>query len=309
MSEVHGDTIDGLMSHIYEGVLSVAGFSGFIEALIEGFQLKAAIMNIVNADSGQMKGLWMAGLSPLWMERYALEFIAEDVLAQHVAASPMAAFYASNLDLDEASFVATRFYQQWVRPQGVAFASGAIVMREGPWQTQLFLQRGPQQPSFTRAELAALNQMLPHLQRAIQMRQRFAELEMGQDFLTRGLDVLAMPTILMDEFGRLAHQNQSARKILERRNDIWVEEGHLFCRSAAHTVQLNLEITKAIQASRGCASDLPGVVLLPRTGQKDFILLVSPLHGSGPAPPPGGARRVGVAPAAGAGRARALGPR
>jgi DNA-binding CsgD family transcriptional regulator len=252
-------------------------------------QLKAAIMNTINTGTGEVKGLWMSGLAPEWMALYVLEFATEDVLASHIAAAPIARFYATNLDLSAELFRATRFYQQWVKPQGVAYACGAIVMREGQWLTQLVLQRVPNQPPFTRHELGIFNRLMPHLQRAIQMRQRFRDLQMGQNFLTSGLDVLAMPTILIDELGQVAHCNRSAQQTLSGRRDLWIENGHLCSRTAAHTIKLNLEITKAIQASRGSASDAPGVVLLPRTGKKNLMLLISPLHASGAAKIRGGA--------------------
>jgi DNA-binding CsgD family transcriptional regulator len=139
------------------------------------------------------------------------------------------------------------------------------------------LQRTPQQPAFTRADMALLNRLTPHLQRAIQMRQRLADVQFSQQLSAASLDVLAMPTMVVNEFGMVAHANRSAQRLLSGRRELWLESGHLHNRSQAVTHQLNLEITKAIQASRGSAGEAPGVVLVPRSGRKDLLLLVSPL--------------------------------
>ncbi|TFW29077.1 helix-turn-helix transcriptional regulator [Duganella callida] len=270
--------INQLLTHMYESVMAPNGFHPFVTAFIDLFQLKAAMLLTVHVHTREVKGLWMEGLGEKWMASYALEYGAEDMLAQHIHRAPVAAFYASNLDLDPDSALASRFYREWVQPQGVACASGAIVLREGPWLTQMMLQRSPVQPPFSREELDMFNLLMPHLQRAIQMRQRFAELQLGQNPLTGSLDALALPAILVDEFCRVAHCNQAAAAQLRHGRDLWQDQGHLFGRNGAITRQLNLEIAKAIHASRGTARELPGVVLVPRPGQRDLMVLISPLR-------------------------------
>lgn len=274
--------LDALLLQIYDSVLGADGFQPFVVTFAAQFELKAAMMMTMNIETHEVKGLWMCGLEQHWLECYALDYAAEDILAHHIHASPMATFYASNLDLPLEQVTASRFYRDWVVPQGVACASGAIVLREGVWLTQLMLQRTVHQPPFTRAELAGFNSLMPYLQRAIQMRQRLVELQMGQHLLAGGLDVIAMAAIVVDEFGRVAHSNHAAKTLLAGRRDLWLEHGHLYGRGTAVNQQLNLEITKALQASLGAGGELPGVVLVPRSGRRALMVLVSPLRsGSG----------------------------
>lgn len=121
---------------------------------------------------------------PHKLHQAAYSFACEDMRAHHIAASPIANFYASNLHVPNADrFSETRFYNEWGVPQGVAYAAGAIVLQEGPWQTELYVQRSPAQPPFTGEEMEQLSSLVPHLRRAIQMRQRFTEMQLGQNFL------------------------------------------------------------------------------------------------------------------------------
>jgi DNA-binding CsgD family transcriptional regulator len=272
--------VDQLLTHVYESVMAPAGFQSLVAAFVDLFQLKAAMLLTVNSQTQAVKGLWMEGMGEKWMTSYALEYAAEDLLAQHIHAAPAAGFYASNLHLVQDQVLGSRFYREWVAPQGVAYASGAIILREGPWLTQMMLQRGPQQPPFSTQELALFNQLMPHLRRAIQMRQRFAELQLGPNLLSSGMDVIAMPAILIDEFCRVAHCNRAATALLQGRRDLWLEDGHLFGRNGV-TQRLDLEITKAIHASLGTADDMPGVVLAPRLGRRDLMVLISPMRVGG----------------------------
>lgn len=274
--------IEPLLGSLYDAVMSPSGFQEFIEALCRTFRLKGVMLGIRHAETQEVKGLWLYGIAREWLESYVLEYGREDVLSHHIAASPIAHFYASNLDIPEPErFPELRFYREWVAPQGVACAAGGIILREGAWDTQVLLQRAPQHPPFAREELDQFNLLVPHLQRAIQMRQRFAELQLGQDFLASGLDVLAMPTFLFDESARIAHMNRSADAILKAREGLRVEDGHLLATDAAANRKLNLELINAIHASRGDGSELNGVVLQPRLGRMPLMLMIAPLRLAG----------------------------
>lgn len=273
---------DALLAPIYDAVLSPQGFDGFVDAICRWHDLKGAVLVTAHTGTGEVRGWWMHGLAREALERYATRYAAEDVLALHIQRQPIATFCASNLDLQPSDYEGTDFHREYLLPFDIHSACAAVVMREGDWVTQLFLQRGRRQPGFGREELARFGRLVPHLQRALQMRQRFADLQMGRNVLTGGLDMLSMPAILVDEFGRVSHHNRSAAAILEQRCDLWLQDGHLQCRSTASARQLGLEITKAVAASRGHGAEAPGVVLLPRAGQKDLMLLVSPLLAGGP---------------------------
>jgi DNA-binding CsgD family transcriptional regulator len=258
--------------------MAPAGFQAFIEMLTEVFRLKAATMIIRHTETQEVKGLWLCGVAKKWLESYSLDYAREDMLAQHIMTSPITHFYASNLDVpDSDRFAETRFYNEWIVPQGVAYAAGAVVLQEGAWLTQLILQRGPLNPPFAREEMEQLNQLAPHLQRALQMRQRFAELQLGQNFLAGGLDVLAMPTLLFNEYGLVAHYNRSAALLLNDRSSLRLDDGHLQTQDSATTRKLSLEITNAIRASRGHGSDLNSVVLLKRADHLPLMLMIAPL--------------------------------
>lgn len=270
---------DDLLGHLYDAVVATDGFQLFIEALSAAIQLKAVTMITRHATTHEIKGLWLCGISRESVASYALDYAHEDMLAQHIMAAPSGHFYASNLDVPNAEhFAETRFHREWIVPQGVACAAGAVVRQDGAWLTQLFLQRAPHHAPFTREEMNQLNQLVPHMQRALQMRQRFTELQFGQNFLAGGLDVLAVPTLLFDEYGRVAHYNRSAAAMLDGSGSLRIEDGHLQTLKPALTRKIGLEITTAIHASRNQAAHLDNVILLPRPGQLPLMLMIAPVQ-------------------------------
>src|SRR5437899_1424204 len=168
--------IDHLLACLYDGVTDSAGFQPFITTLAATFKAKGVTLMTRHPTTHGIKGLWLYGIEPLWMERYALHYASQDILAAHIMDAPIAHFYASNLDLAADQFdLDSPFFKEWLIPQGVAFAAGAILLQEGDWLSQIFVQRGPEQAPFERDELDLLNRLVPHMQRAIQIRHRFAE--------------------------------------------------------------------------------------------------------------------------------------
>lgn len=268
-----------LLGKLYDGVTAPHGFQDFIEGLVDSFRLKAVTLIILHAETHEVKGLWLCGITQDWVARYALEYAQEDMLANHIVASPVAHFYASNLDIANPEHISrSRFYREWLEPQGVAYAAGAIVLREGAWCTQIILQRSPTQSEFTRMEMDTLDLLMPHMQRALQMRERFAELQLGQDFLAGGLDLLMMPTMFFNEHSRAAHLNKRAKAMLAKNDFLKLQDGHLVASDVAVSRKLNLEIANAIQASRGAAVPLNEVVLLPRPAKLPLMLMVAPVR-------------------------------
>lgn len=268
-----------LISELYDSVTSPKGFQDFITSLSQLFELKAVTLLIRHVETEVIKGLWFAGITEEWIASYGQEYALEDKLALHIACSPHSHFYASNLDLPSSEhFTETRFYREWLAPQGVACAAGAVVRNDGDWLTQIFLQRTPSQPAFTREDIEQLNHLLPHLQRAIKLRQQFTELQRGQNFLAGGLDALAMPIFLFDEAGLVSQCNQSAETMLDSHRLIWIENGHLQTINRETNLKLNLEIYKAIEASRGSGGDLNSVVLLTRPGHLPLMLMMAPMR-------------------------------
>lgn len=297
MANIENST-SNLISQTYESVMNATGFQNYIENLQAAFQLKSVTMVIRHVETQDVKGLWTTGIERKWVESYALDYAREDILAHHIMVSPIAHFYASNLDVSHPeNFPETRFFREWVLPQEIGCVAGAVVLQEGEWVTQVIIQRGSNQALFERGELEQLNELMPHLQKAIQMRQRFVDLQIGQNFLIGGLNVLSMATFLFNEKGMVAHLNQSAETLLGNDSGILLHNNYLRTQNHDVTRQLNLEIFKAIDASRGKSIALNDVILLPRTGCLPLMLMISPLYLRGTASVQGGALLFAFDPA------------
>ena len=290
--------LDALLGHLYEGVLAPGGFQQFVAALVDCMDCKSAILFTVHGPTQALKTMWVQGIADEWLQRYALDFGRDDILVQRLLNAPGPGFLASNLDLPPAGidFERSRFFLEWLAPQGVRTAAGALVLAENDWVTQLVVQRSDAQPPFDRDEVQWLDRLLPHVRRALRMRHRLGELERGQSLLAGGLEVPATPTLLMDEQNLVSYVNQGAAALLaDRDSPLRLDRGLLVARSREHHLRLQFAIGNAIRISRGEDLPLEEVLRVPRTGRAPLSVLIAPLR-SGPQAPtwPHGAALVYV---------------
>ncbi len=273
---------DRLLGSLYDSVLAPDGFQAFIVEMARQFRLKSVCLVVRDLTERDTTGLWLHGLESQWLESYVMTYGREDLLALHLEQAPIGHFYASNVHLPEPErFVESRFFREWAVPQGVAFAAGCVVMREGSWLTQVIFQRSSNQGAFTLEELAEFDRLVPHWQRVAQMRHRLVELRAGQDLLAASLDTFAMPTLLFDELGRIAHQNRGAQALLDAGVSLSRRDDRLVGATPASTRSISLEVSHAMRAHRDGLERAPGIVLVERAGRLPLTLMTLPLRGQG----------------------------
>lgn len=270
---------EALQDKFYDAITDPGGFNHALAACVEAFDLTIMSIVVLNRETRELKILWMHGMTQEWAERYTFDYADEDMLAQHVMWAEGGRFYASNLDIPQSdAIMQTRFFREWVMPQGITYGAAAMVMHEGVWFTQVFALRTERQRPYTREEMAALDVLIPHMRRALKLRARFAEIQASRHVLAGGFDVLAIPTMLFDEHGRVFHMNRKAIELLAASPELRVEDMHLVATDSAASRRLSLEISNALQANRDEATTRDEIVLIPRRGQLPLMLMVAPVH-------------------------------
>jgi DNA-binding CsgD family transcriptional regulator len=268
-----------VLGSLYDCVTADQGFQHFIEVMAEVFSFKAVTLITRQLQQQGVKAIWLHGITPAAIESYAMDYGQENMLAQHINSAPIACFYASNLHLPEPdeSIQNSRFYQEWMIPQGVAHTAGAVILREGEWLTEIIVQRSVDHPAFTHADIAALNGLMPHLQRAIQMRQRFSDLQTGQNFLRGGLDALTIPTFLVDESGRAAWRNRQAEGLLLSNDTLSCVNGQFMAKDQNAAQRISDAISDAITLGQSTAQSSGKAIQIARFGLLPLTLIVTPL--------------------------------
>lgn len=149
---------------------------------------------------------------------------------------PAGAFYdvgvvsSTNDIMPVGEFVQTRFYKEWVRPQGIGDAL-SVNLEKGTTRASLLNVRMDASLGFenddARRRMALL---VPHLQRAVSIGRLFDQHKATEQELTSALDHVEAAVFLVSADGEISFANGPARKMLEQATLVCVRA------NALHTV-------------------------------------------------------------------------
>jgi len=116
--------------------------------------------------------------------------------------------------------LASEFYHDWGARFGVCHVVGAVMPPEARATVTLglALERPEAAGAFTEADRQRLNLVLPHLQRAVQLRERLGHLEAQAQVGFAALDALPLGVVVAAADGALVFANTAAEE-LARRDD------------------------------------------------------------------------------------------
>jgi DNA-binding CsgD family transcriptional regulator/PAS domain-containing protein len=177
-------------------------------------------------------------------------------------------------------FLRSEFHEDWAAPQKMGQAVTATVLKT-PAMVGLFglLQRldkrGPDE-----ADLALLRALMPHLQRAVKLHSRMADLHVREQVTQDALDRCPVGVILLNGEGRVVLMNRSAEEIVRSEDGLAIGPQGLRANGGVETTRLREVIRLAI--ARSVTGPNPGGVLtLSRaTARQPLHLLVAPLASS-----------------------------
>lgn len=136
--------------------------------------------------------------------------------------------------LPTAAFRKTVFYNDWGKKNHVTHALGGAVTIRGSAMCFLAVNRGDLQPSFQDKERQLLQSLMPHLRRAIDLRDRLALIDEREWVL----ETLAFPLIHVAADGSVLWANAAAERMFRKGRALFVREGKLYAEFPHQDAQL-----------------------------------------------------------------------
>jgi DNA-binding CsgD family transcriptional regulator/PAS domain-containing protein len=161
------------------------------------------------------------------------------------------------------------------KPQGPETMMGATLLTEGPVSTVVSVSRPYTEGGFDVTQIRLFAALIPHLQRAVQLRRRLAALDGPPTNSSEMLDRLPHAVLLVDARAGVIFANEAATKILGAGDGLSLDRDGLIAQTAEDTRLLR-------QAIADCGAPINGLggaggrVRLPRRGRRPLTMLVIP---------------------------------
>ncbi|MCU4674563.1 helix-turn-helix transcriptional regulator [Catenovulum sp. 2E275] len=231
-------------------------FQPFLERLIDDFSLSDAILHIQShqVDFVELETVWIAGPTTAaiieGIEQNLLDF---NYFGQFMAQQPTEKVYGFMLDHGRLpdDYQNYRFapIHKWFDQHEFIDIAGCIIQLE-QCTVYFHAHRQTKNGVFSRADIAALNQLVPHLKQAFKL---YFQLKSAvySEYDYSILDLIHHPSILFHQHGEVLYANESAKQLLSIYQNITLSSSRLQLSSTEATNQLKTAIMKASLAQPG----------------------------------------------------------
>ena len=166
-----------------------------------------------------------------------------------------------------------------MRPFGLWHAAIINVHRDDAVLAPMAFMRARKERPFGDGEVAALQALAPHFNRALRVALRLEELEARASALAEMTDRALVALVLTDAFGRIAEANGVARAILAENDGLILRDGVLRAARSEDCIRLSRLIQEAAGAR---LMPMSGVMQVARpSSRRPLALVVSPTRAAG----------------------------
>lgn len=262
--------IAALISAIYDAAADFGRWPDALRLIAETCGARAAVLTRQGENSGQS---W--SVAPLcdsaYYESYARHYHRINPIWYRTSSSQAGTVQTDDMIMPRNDFTRTEFYNDFLVPQRLGSVLNAVALVEEGRQTAIALHRRKQ---FEPEHVQLYRLLVPHLQRAVQLNIKIAEMQMCS---TASLEALDRGTLLVNKSARVVFADYPAERLCTSSGPLKISEGILCAHRADDTALLHSIITRSVL--RGSDAGAGGQLYLPcESGKRPISILVIPLR-------------------------------
>jgi DNA-binding CsgD family transcriptional regulator len=215
---------------------------------------------------------------PAYYESYCSYYHGVNPLWQRAASAPAGTIQTDAMIMPKSELVRTEFYNDFLAPQRLGSMLTAVTLVEQGRQTVIATHR---QDEFDTEHIRLFQRLAPHLQRAVQLNTKLADLAMRCEATAEALNRLEQGALLVNEAAGVVFASQQAERLLAGGDGLRVTGGVLWTYLAADTVLLHALVAGC--ARHGAEAGSGGSLRLSRGPDRaPLSLQVAPLRSEAP---------------------------
>lgn len=270
-----------LLEDLYDAALGCRSWEEVNHGLLNHVDGQTLMMSVHHAKTASVEVLGWLGMSAESLQEYP-SFAPHDLWAAGYLERRLFGNAAIGSHLvDERTLKNSLIYNEYLRPRvGIFHLVGTVLPMDGGYHALLGVHRPPDTKDFTSFEARRLGRLLPHVQRALEVRRRLQQADQASRSVHSVLDRLTLGAIIMDASGRLLHVNAAADAILQGADGLTRTPDGL--RAAHKDDDRRLQhLIGALRQRRGEARSAGGHLRVRRpSGRPAYAVMLAPLGGA-----------------------------
>jgi DNA-binding CsgD family transcriptional regulator/PAS domain-containing protein len=268
-----------LIAATYDAAFEPSGWQTLLERFAAATRSSHA--TLLRQDVGGRSGLLseVLGVDPHYQRLYEDHYASVNPWMQRSELLEPGRVCTGESLCDANVFKRTEFANDYLRPQDAFHMLGVTLVKSEGRYAMLSALRSARGGPYPAADVALLDALVPHLQRAAQLEERLAAIHAERDASTSALDALPVGVILLGARGEVMAVNRRAREIVDAGDGIGLTRDGVVAARPAETARLRQKIGEAQQTARGVGVGAGGLLLLPRPSLlRPLQVLVAPLR-------------------------------
>jgi DNA-binding CsgD family transcriptional regulator len=275
------DQVSALLSKVYDAAASPYAWNTFLDAFATASDASVAALFWHDEEHRQYDIMALHGASdeyvPLYTRHYAQ---VDEWITRGTGILRTGWVGTSQMLCPDEELVKTEFHSDFLRRFGLFHQFGGILTQHGRARSAITLLRPKRHGSFGKRDVRLLDILMPHLQRAMTIRQRFVDLEAQNHSLECALDLFTSAIIFVNVKMEVLRVNRSAETLLNRKNGLLVRGKNLTAYAPHESAQLQRAVVAA--ETNGSCLGVGGTVLISRREARPLSINIAPMAVSSP---------------------------
>ncbi len=237
----HDGAADALITSIYDAALDAALWPGVMKAIND--YVCGCGTSLVAEDRANLAAQLHQdyGSDPGWTKLYVEKYVALNPLPRLGMAFPISEVFTMYDLVPEAEFKASRFFLEWVKPQGFVDTAVVNLDKTATSFAALVVRRSEQEGLFDDAARQRLSRLAPHVRRAVLVGKTIEFHASRASLLSETLSKLTAAAFLLATDGRVMFTNDAAKALLRA--------GQLLSDGNNHLTAINAKADTALRNS------------------------------------------------------------
>jgi DNA-binding CsgD family transcriptional regulator/PAS domain-containing protein len=276
MEPVGGNKTDDLIQTLYACALKPGSWRTFLDRFEESHPESARVLWYEDTTGRSVSIQADSGFESNALRDYADYYGCKNPWTKVMASQHAGTVHTDHMLTSRQILRNTEFFNDYLKPQGLAYGFGSTVLQD-PGQKMFFsvLLPAPHEPG--QDDLHLTSQIVPHLQRAVEIQNRLIDARGRIALLEAALNGMAFGVIVVDEHRRVEYLNSSASEILGANDGIAARNGYLSAAQPATHQQIKVRLASALNGGRPQQTFSNSYVHVERpSGLRAYSLMMAP---------------------------------
>lgn len=207
-----------LIPEIYKATVDPGHWDQVLEKIAGLTHSKSACLYYLDKNHGMANTIAQFGCPKHMIQNYNKQFAKLDSLfdvtvSDDEKGESLCQFFSPGNN--GFSDVESDIYENWMKPEGAYHIGRVQFLNNDSHKAAIAILREEEAGEWEEGDIRVINEIVPHLRRALDIHTEFTRLRLQQDAMMKGLDRLVIGLILYDRNARVVYINPTAKSIIK----------------------------------------------------------------------------------------------